>query len=328
MRTIAASLVLLCYHRHLFALSRRNAGAPLHGKDSPNPDSRIASPNPLVAGPCRDAGSVSPSPRLTGAEGSNGERVGVRCSSHHLGVHGEGAGFMGSRPDTAFFFGSNHVTPAAPVLKSAPGAGVMPLLGCASACCINKRRYNIRLAFPAALATLGFMLSEPLLTSRSARWRLTACAISLPLCSIRPAVKPWRQKHRQPQTHPWPGQTMNASNPQPPPELHLLAVSPFVHFWHFQNRVTKRDKRCQKVPESVIRSSLVISGNLWSSPGAPMPSGGPECAAKRTGWHRWPFPLAGVRPAHIRKWATKCDKIGIGSSLPAVLKETQQIGAL
>ena len=31
------------------------------------------------ASPVKDAGSVSPSPRLTGAEGSNGERAGVRC---------------------------------------------------------------------------------------------------------------------------------------------------------------------------------------------------------------------------------------------------------
>ena len=86
--------------------------------------------------------------------------------------------------------------------------------------------------------------------------RLTACAISLPRCSIRSAVKPSRQKHRQTQPHPWPGQTMNVSNPQPLPELHLLAVSPFVPFQHFQNRVTKRDKTCQKVPESDIRSFL------------------------------------------------------------------------
>ncbi len=30
-------------------------------------------------------------------------------------------------------------------------------------------------------------------------------------------------------------------------------MSPFVPFLHFQNRVTKRDKSCQKVPKSVIR---------------------------------------------------------------------------
>ena len=61
-----------------------------HGEISPN-DSHLEPPNPLVAGPCQDAGNVSPSPRLTGAEGSNGERAGVRCSSHHLEPHGEGA---------------------------------------------------------------------------------------------------------------------------------------------------------------------------------------------------------------------------------------------
>ena len=160
------------------------------------------------------------------------------------------------------------------------------------------------------------MLPEPLPTSRSARWRLTACA-------IRPAVKPSRQKHRQPQPHPWPGQTMNASNPPPPPELHLLAVSSFVHFWHFQNWVTKRDKSCQKVPESDIRSSLVIFGHLWSSPGAPMPSGGRN--ARQRGLDGTGGPLAGVRPAHTGKLAAKCDKTGLGLSLPAVLKETQAL---
>ena len=103
------------------------------------------------------------------------------------------------------------------------------------------------------------MLPEPLPASRSARWRLNACAISL-------AVKPWRQIHRQPQPHTRLGKTMKASNPQPLPELNLLVVSPFVPFLHFQNRVTKRDNRCQKVPESDIRSSLVTSGHL---PGCP-----------------------------------------------------------
>ncbi len=54
--------------------------------------------------------------------------------------------------------------------------------------------------------------------------------------------------------HPAPGQSMNVSSPQQYPELHRLAMSPFVPFWHFQNRVTKRDKTCQNVPKSDMRS--------------------------------------------------------------------------
>ena len=153
---------------------------------------------------------------------------------------------MGSRPDPAFSFGSNLVTPAAPVLKSAPGAGGMPLPGWGNVKCTEKLIYNIRLAFPAALATLGHMQPEPLPPFRSVRWRLAACA-------IRPAGKPSRQQPRQRQPHRWPGQATNASNPQPPPERHLLAVSPFVTFLHFQNRVTKRDKTCQNVPKGAMR---------------------------------------------------------------------------
>ena len=176
---------------------------------------------------------------------------------------------MGSRPDPAFSFGSNLITPAAPVLKSAPVVCGMPRPGWESVSCTYNIIYNIRLAFPATLATLGRMQPEPLSPCRSVRWRLAACAISLPRCSIRLAGKPSRQQHRQPQPHPWPGQTMNASNPQPPPERHLLAVSPFVPFQQFQNRVTKRDKRCQKVPESDIRSFHLFqcSAGKWSESG-------------------------------------------------------------
>ena len=97
------------------------------------------------------------------------------------------------------------------------------------------------------------MQPESLPPFRSVRRRLAACAISLPGCSTRPAGKPSRQQPRQSQPHPWSGQATNASSPQPPPERHLRAVSPFVTFLHFQNRVTKRDKSCQKVPKSVIR---------------------------------------------------------------------------
>ncbi len=236
------------------------------------------------------------------------------------------------------------------------------------------------------------MQPEPLSLFRSVRRRLAACAISLPGCSTRPAGKPSRQQPRQSQPHPWSGQATNASSPQPPPERHLRAVSPFVTFLHFQNRVTKRDKSCQKVPKSVIRllrndgsghfcrgvspssglrlpslppggegqdegrsqstgrpdssflqirSSLVWFGLVWSSPGTPMPPiGCPDWVARRASQRRWPFPLAGVRPAahrnmgdknaKTRQIATKHDKPGLGYStgLPRdgfpVYRETYQ----
>ena len=51
----------------------------LHGQLS-----RIGTMNRSGARSYRDAATVSPSPRLAGAEGPNGERAGVRCSFHHL----------------------------------------------------------------------------------------------------------------------------------------------------------------------------------------------------------------------------------------------------
>ena len=138
-----------------------------------------------------------------------------------------------------------------------------PGLGCK---CIKITKYNVRLAFPAALAMMGHMLPEPLPMSRCARWRLSG----LPF-----GQRPVRAAFRRCLPPPPPGYAQNS----------ILG-----HLW----------------------SRLVISGNLWSSPGVPMPSTrGPECAAKRPSWHlgvarhRWPFPLPDVRPANTRKLATK-----------------------
>ena len=56
--------------------------------------------------------------------------------------------------------------------------------------------------------------------------------------------------------------TALAEASQPAAALQRLPMSPFVHFRHFQNRVTKGAKKGQKVPESDI-GSFPPSGVLW-----------------------------------------------------------------
>ena len=82
--------------------------------------------------------------------------------------------------------------------------------------------------------------------------RITAGAISSRRCAIRSAMNTWPQNALNPR-HTRLEPAMKDFNPQAHTEHPRLAMIPFVQNRPFQNRVSKRHKKYQKVAKSPIR---------------------------------------------------------------------------
>jgi len=83
--------------------------------------------------------------------------------------------------------------------------------------------------------------------------RITTGAISARLCALRSAVKTWPPPNTLNHQHNRLEPAMKANNSQAHTEHQRLAMIPFVQNRPFQNRVSKRHKKYQKVTKSPIR---------------------------------------------------------------------------